>query len=269
MRTRPERNSGAFTLVELLVVIGIIALLLTLLLPALGAAREHANRTKCAANLRSIGQGMAMYTQQYGYYPGCTLYTEARIHAAAWPVRVRRMLGGDQRVFDCPSQDERCYWTESAPGAVVRATVADSRYGFEEGERLVTQLMYFSYGYNGTGASITRHEDYGLGQFVQPEGHERSRELRATRVKRPSEMIAVADSNADGKFDYGIFSDRNPQNFGTIGRVHKGGANILFCDGHVQWYPQQQVTVDSRSPYTDQDYERLRMWNYDNERGVQ
>jgi prepilin-type N-terminal cleavage/methylation domain-containing protein/prepilin-type processing-associated H-X9-DG protein len=80
----PERLKCrcAFTLVELLVVVAIMTVLVAILLPALGNARETAKTTACAANLRSIGQGVAFYATDYqGFLPPSNFWKGLQITA--------------------------------------------------------------------------------------------------------------------------------------------------------------------------------------------
>jgi len=65
---RRARSRRAFTLVELLVVIGIIAILISVLLPTLSKARESANRANCLSNLRELANAYRLYGANYKDY---------------------------------------------------------------------------------------------------------------------------------------------------------------------------------------------------------
>jgi prepilin-type processing-associated H-X9-DG protein len=88
-------------------------------------------------------------------------------------------------------------------------------------------------------------------------------ELAAGRVKRPAEMIAIADGTADRAYDVCI--GPQPRDATVLpGKCHGGGANVLFCDGHVQWYLQEDLHCADGDD-SDADRRKRRMWNNDNE----
>jgi prepilin-type processing-associated H-X9-DG protein/prepilin-type N-terminal cleavage/methylation domain-containing protein len=267
--TRTARRK-AFTLVELLVVIGIIALLISILMPALNRARQQANQVKCAANLRQQGQAMAMYTAQWRAYPGHAAYNGS-ITYAVWPTRLRGYLNNNQGVFFCPAQESGFEWqvTSNNTGANY-ASATDTRYGYNGGELLLNVFTVpFSYGYNDWGCSpiqpAPKDLQRGLGGDLW---NANTPELKSGRVRKGAEMIAIADNTVDGVWDFNI-DPMNPAE--APGKVHNKGCNVLFCDGHVQWYTQQEVVVyDVKTrallPTGTDQYNRVaRMWNNDNE----
>jgi prepilin-type N-terminal cleavage/methylation domain-containing protein/prepilin-type processing-associated H-X9-DG protein len=104
-----RRFRRAFTLVELLVVIGIIAILIGILMPALTRAREAANKTKCLANLRTLGQAMVMYANtSKGWLPNMNPANTVNDSAATTEVLVA--LNRDHiraaGTFHCPSDSD-------------------------------------------------------------------------------------------------------------------------------------------------------------------
>ncbi|MDP6354154.1 MAG: DUF1559 domain-containing protein, partial [Planctomycetota bacterium] len=96
---RKIRQSSAFTLIELMMVIAIIAILASLLLPSLKSAREKARMVKCKQNLRQIGVAMQLYSNEYmGQYPQAGLPPFEDDLSALYPKFVDEV-----RVFECPS----------------------------------------------------------------------------------------------------------------------------------------------------------------------
>jgi prepilin-type N-terminal cleavage/methylation domain-containing protein/prepilin-type processing-associated H-X9-DG protein len=130
----PRAKKNGFTLVELLVVIGIIALLISILLPTLQRAREAGNRITCASNLRQLGQAFELYlNENKNTYPPAWFQDDQSInsyggqpgHNISWATILRKYVGqknndplkgGNLPIFKCPNDNlVRGDWLQGGP----------------------------------------------------------------------------------------------------------------------------------------------------------
>src|SRR5262245_54930160 len=223
-----KRVSEGFTLMELLVTIGILTLLSTLLFPALSRAKSRAKTASCNNNLRQLGQALAMYEGEYRYYPGagdCAVSTNHWPYLLrstnSWIVRIGPYIGTDPLVFSCPEYD--------AP--VFRA---DGTAKWE------------AYGYNASGSAEVYYALQNLGLGL---GH--SNFVDSAALKAPSDMIALGDLQLPPSVGLNVISPSPVFAGGRLTSIipvrHAGGACMGFADSHVEWAKRLRWTAETDS----------------------
>lgn len=234
---------AAFTLIELLLVIAIIAILAAMLLPALSKAKAKGQQTACLNNLRQLGLATVMYVNEYQKYPGCIKVPEFNY---IWPLRLFTQMGTNRGSFWCPANKPEFQWdtnvNKSLNGKINVLTASATGVGF-------------SYGYNDWGIGpVTQNlsEQLGMGGDINPPSQP---EMPDSRIKAPADMIMLSDSKSDRSWDGNIDPKESDQ---WPAKRHNGRCVLMFADGHAESARRSDVV-------NPKDDKWRRRWNNDNQ----
>lgn len=251
-----QKAVKAFTLIELLIVIAIIAILAAILFPVFGRARENARRSSCQSNLKQLGLAFMQYDQDFdSWLPGSQVYTcDTCSTYVSWPSVIQPYVKSEQ-IFVCPS---------TSPGVTTRPTQispATDYYGVSTDDGSSNGYSKFSpdaglsYGRNlirdgssywtTSGFSSGKSGFLGLGLSITKGIPTAALEDPAGTIHITDAMATTENGNSIRGISYEDRTDRSPINRASkVAPRHFDGFNALFGDGHVKWRKWGSTTAN-------------------------
>jgi prepilin-type processing-associated H-X9-DG protein/prepilin-type N-terminal cleavage/methylation domain-containing protein len=261
------RPRHAFTLVELLVVVGIVSVLVALLMPALAEAREAANRAKCLATLRGMAQAAHMHATEHGGYMPAAGYQGPR--ALGVLATSAGLLDSSRRKYSYWYDHGNEVWRPLPLPAALgpymglkgAAGVATDAQGYNG--PLSTQAFYRPFACPSQPYEEIRHSQtlrdeggtYGsvvwmgyvfnggvLARLVAPWGETPAGNV--ARVRRPTQVFLFADGVSNSAWGFTLFPPVSADEtlaYHGVGSSphfdyhrHRGRLNVVFVDGHAE-----------------------------------
>jgi prepilin-type processing-associated H-X9-DG protein len=255
---------SAFTLTELLVVIGTVGILASLSLTAVSRAKGRALQIKCANNVRQLGMGLQAFVTDHNAYP---LFINPEYPKYSEDLRFWIPALQYAELSAPGNSTNRISFSKWAGEGVWKCPAANRPPNLPEDK------LYLSYGYNAFGMTVnTDTNSLGLGglKVWNPSrnpnsAHSPAPPVNESEVVSPSQMMAIGD-NFYGSGS--IILEGGPamgrtrgltDDFGSTKRAyarHQGRANVVFCDGHVE-------SPTLKFLFEDTSDEALSRWNRD------